>query len=509
MATINRVKVLLFQQVHEARRLLAEAELHQRVQLAVAIGIIGVCAVIVPQIILKGGRTVYLLGLPFALLGVLILLRWPDIGLSLLIISSQIVPYGIGTGTQTSLNATFLLAFALVGLWIFRMIATREIGYEKGLRSVWPSLAFMVSAVISLGFGQFHWFPTNGASINSQIGGLMIMLLSFGIFLMMMFHLQHISSLHWVVGLFIALSGIYVVANLIPGIGPTIESRYTRIVDESMFWCWFAVIGFSQAAFNKSLKTPVRALVAVLVLIALYLAWFEKEGWTSGWLPMLAALAICAIVARPKLVVPALIAVVVVLVLNSQKVSDVMMAGDNQYSLMTRLAAWKTLAQIAVANPIFGLGPANYYWYTMLFPILGYNVVFNSHNNYVDIILQNGLVGLGLLFWFYFEIGREIFAAIREAPEGFERSFLYSVFGGLGATIIAGMFGDWVLPFVYNIGMEGFRSSMLPWLFLGAGAAIARRILRAKRLAAQAASEQAAHGATLPKPLTQENLENA
>jgi hypothetical protein len=29
------------------------------------------------------------------------------------------------------------------------------------------------------------------------------------------------------------------------------------------------------------------------------------------------------------------------------------------------------------------------------------------------------------------------------------------------------MLGDWVLPFTYNVGLNGFRASMLAWLFLG------------------------------------------
>jgi len=33
--------------------------------------------------------------------------------------------------------------------------------------------------------------------------------------------------------------------------------------------------------------------------------------------------------------------------------------------------------------------------------------------------------------------------------------------------VVAGMMGDWVLPFFYNVGLSGFRSSMLGWLFLG------------------------------------------
>jgi hypothetical protein len=39
--------------------------------------------------------------------------------------------------------------------------------------------------------------------------------------------------------------------------------------------------------------------------------------------------------------------------------------------------------------------------------------------------------------------------------------------GGLATMIVAGVLGDWVLPFVYNVGIVGFRSSYLGWLFLG------------------------------------------
>ncbi|MEZ4731874.1 MAG: hypothetical protein R3E79_32540 [Caldilineaceae bacterium] len=27
--------------------------------------------------------------------------------------------------------------------------------------------------------------------------------------------------------------------------------------------------------------------------------------------------------------------------------------------------------------------------------------------------------------------------------------------------------GDWVLPFVYNVGLTGMRSAILPWIFFG------------------------------------------
>ena len=53
--------------------------------------------------------------------------------------------------------------------------------------------------------------------------------------------------------------------------------------------------------------------------------------------------------------------------------------------------------------------------------------------------------------------------------------------GGLGGTLVAAVLVDWVLPFVYNIGMTGFRSSILAWVFLG-GLVSIEQILRRENL---------------------------
>jgi hypothetical protein len=46
--------------------------------------------------------------------------------------------------------------------------------------------------------------------------------------------------------------------------------------------------------------------------------------------------------------------------------------------------------------------------------------------------------------------------------------------------VVAGMLGDWVLPFFYNVGLNGFRSSMLGWLFLGGLVSIEQMVLSQK-----------------------------
>jgi hypothetical protein len=40
--------------------------------------------------------------------------------------------------------------------------------------------------------------------------------------------------------------------------------------------------------------------------------------------------------------------------------------------------------------------------------------------------------------------------------------------------VFAGLLGDWVIPFYYNIGLEGFRASVIGWMFLGGLIALQR-----------------------------------
>ena len=71
-----------------------------------------------------------------------------------------------------------------------------------------------------------------------------------------------------------------------------------------------------------------------------------------------------------------------------------LLGGDNQYSLDTRLEAWRILlGKIVPVSPLLGLGPANYYHVTPRFPIRGYHISFSSHSTYVDLLAQTGLSG--------------------------------------------------------------------------------------------------------------------
>jgi hypothetical protein len=48
------------------------------------------------------------------------------------------------------------------------------------------------------------------------------------------------------------------------------------------------------------------------------------------------------------------------------------------------------------------------------------------------------------------------------------------------------MLGDWIIPFVYNIGMTGFRASVFAWLFMG-GLPVIERMVNERELKANQA----------------------
>ena len=205
---------------------------------------------------------------------------------------------------------------------------------------------------------------------------------------------------------------------------------------------------------------------------------FLKYGDKAGWLTAFVSI---AVIIGARSWRAGLVLVPVVALLSWDLWSGVV--ATDAYSISTRFDAWPIMAQLIKINPLWGLGFANYYWYTPLFPIRGYAVSFNSHNNYVDIMAQMGLVGLICFLWFFWEAGRLGWRLQKQAPSGFARAYIYGALGGLAGMVVAGMFGDWVLPFFYNIGLNGFRTSMLGWLFLG-GLVSLEQIVKSQKLTA-------------------------
>ncbi len=433
-----------------------------------------VVAIILLSAYLGWGASRFTLLLLLVLIGGLVLIRLPELGLVGVMIAALVIPFGIGTGTQTELNGAVMLIPVLLAVWVFDMIRRRSVRLVPSQANL-PLFALAISATVSLLAGNLSWdYFARQASLQSQLGGWSVFVFSVGAFLLAGNQIRDLRWLKILTVIFLVLGAVTVVIRFFPTYAATVTLVVPQVQAESLFWVWLVALAGGQAIFNRSLIPQVRVGLGVLAIATMLQGFFLFRTWTSGWFPPLVVLFVLLWLRSWRLgLVIAVIGTIGILFLRPDFLPS--LAGLKQYSTDTRLAAWQILfSDIIPMSPIVGLGPANYYFYTPLFPILGYYVSFNSHSQYVDLLAQTGIVGLIIFGWVVFAIGRFGWNLRKGAEEGFARGYVYACLAGLVGMVVAGWFGDWVLPFVYNIGLAGFRASVLGWLFLGGLVAIAQ-----------------------------------
>ena len=416
--------------------------------------------VLVSVLVSYWGSTTILVLFPILIGGIavfLVLIRWINVGFILVLLASMFIPWR-GPG---GINASVIMVAVVIGLWLLDMLVVKRSLRFLDDRVLLPVVLFFISSIISFVMGQIPWFSfANQAPMDAQVGGFTIFLLSFGIMIATAHLIQDVQWIKIIVWAFIGLGAIFVVGrSLNLPVGRLYQYGFTA---GSMFWTWLVALSFSQLIFNNALKKIQKFLLLLLVFAAFYVAFVLGYDWKSGWVPPLVAVVVILGLRYPRLVV---VTVPVALVVAGYVI--IQLIGSDEYSWGTRVDAWLIVLEISKESPLFGLGFSNYYWYTPLFPIRGWYVNFNSHSQFVDLIAQVGLVGLFLFLWVYYEMGKLSWALLGKLQDGFEKSYAYGVLGGVIGTLVAAFLVDWVLPFVYNIGLNGFRASVLPWIFCG------------------------------------------
>ena len=422
--------------------------------------VIVIMTVLASTVISYWGSPRILMLIPIMIGGVgilLALLKNINIGFILILLSSIFIPFA-GPG---GVNAAVLMVVMLIGLWLMDMFVVKRYFRFIKSRTLLPVVIFLVLSVISFAMGQIPWFIfANQAPLDAQIGGFAIFIFSLLLMIATAHLIQDGKWLEIVVWFFIGLGSIYVFGRIfrLP-----VDRFYQRgFTAGSMFWTWLIALSFGQLIFNRDLKTSVKGFLSILVLATLYVAIVQAYDWKSGWLPPLAVIAVLVGLRHPRLIY---LAIPIGLITAGYLTSDLI--ASDAYSWGTRVDAWFIVLTISRASPLLGLGFSNYYWYTPLFPIRGWHVSFNSHSQYVDLIAQVGILGLLCFLWIFFEVGRLGWGLKNRLPDGFARSYTYSALAGVVGTLVAAFLVDWVLPFAYNIGFEGFRASILPWMFFG------------------------------------------
>ena len=420
---------------------------------------------------------IYLTGVVACLVFCFIFLRRPIWGLYALILVSFFGRWEIGTGTKVSLNLTLLLATGLLGLWILRMLVVDREVLLFPSRINAPALLFVLGTTLSLIAGNIHWVlhAAGPARLHAQLGAWGLYVLPMGILLLAGNQVRDLACLRRLTWLFLGVGGLYLAARMIPALAFVRLQWFVPTKHMgSMFWVWLVALSAGQCLFNHELHFRWRGCLALLGSAAIYAGFSHSQSWISGWLPPLTAVSVMLCLHSPGSRLALLAACSGWICLNFNYQFQAITAVFQDHSVVSRQAAFPIMIALIKASPILGLGPANYYHYTILYPILGWYVRFSSHNNYLDILAQTGLLGFAFFTWLIFELFRSAWRLRQRAKDGFTRGYSVALMGGLAGMLVSGFMGDWFLPFVYNISTGGFRASLFAWLFLGGLLALER-----------------------------------
>jgi O-antigen ligase len=423
----------------------------------------------------------------------LLLLHQPGLGLVVLAALSFTLPFEIGTGTEVPLTPPVFLIPAVVGAWLLDGLRRGEMRLPVS-RTVLPLLLFVVSALLSLLAGRAYWDP-----LVPQPGNLLLVQLAqWGIFALS-------AAIYLVAGdlgargrqpsggtggwlqaatfTFLALASVVVLEHYLPPLRRLLGWSSAAMASRSLFWVWLPALAAGQLLFNRRLPAWARLWLLALLSGAAYVLWFSLNDWISGWVPFTVAVVAVAwlwIWRRNRAVALAVAVALLVLVMVLYPTLFLHAGGQQELRLSWsgRQALYQAVLDLVKDHPILGLGPAAYrhYGFTRWLSMgvgraLYLQPRISSHNNFIDVYAQMGLVGLGLFLWFLVEVGLlgwRLAARFGENAEaGFDVGYVHGALGGLAGTLVAMMLADWFLPFVYNIGFPGFRTSALAWMFLG------------------------------------------
>jgi O-antigen ligase len=111
-------------------------------------------------------------------------------------------------------------------------------------------------------------------------------------------------------------------------------------------------------------------------------------------------------------------------------------SGEVDHSAGTRLTLWEDAMQVFDSNIVMGSG---FNTYQYMHRVGNYE---DTHNFFLKVLVETGIVGLGLFLWFLAKTFRVGLAVSRRAKDPFYASLGLGMAGWLVAAMVANLFGD-------------------------------------------------------------------
>ncbi len=241
------------------------------------------------------------------------------------------------------------------------------------------------------------------------------------------------------------------------------------------------ISAYALLLFHKGLKTWHKLLLLALIAGSVVYYFFQNRLWLSGWLPMFVGIAVVTFIKSRRLF---LVLMAVAFILGLDRLDDlyqsIVVANVDEGGL-ERLDIWAVSLEHVARHPLFGMGPGGYAVYYMTY---NPTTARSTHNNYFDVLAQNGVVGFIaflVMMAVFVVIGLKTvrrLSAQAGVGQGSPLAFAAAGFAITISSLVSMTLGDWMLPFAYNQTITGFDSAIFAWLMMGGMAAMYRIVTK-------------------------------
>ncbi len=363
-----------------------------------------------------------------------------------------------------------VLATALIFAWVVRRppaSRSRDAPFKA------PLLVFAATAALSLLAAQALPDPgvERDVTFMVSVGQVMLVLWPIGIYFVAA---DVIDDPRWVRRLQTAILWLALPQFVLP-VAPDFVRPY--VAWSVTFGLFAAPMALAAALYSTSI--PLR-----LVYIAIAAAPFARGvlgGKAFFYFYTLAACGALLGLRAPKFLVTAggltTGAVLVVLAAGGERMLvapfERLIAMEREQASWGGKAGRGELAEAALSiwaeAPLIGVGPGNSYVYMLQRAPIG-----TSHNQYLNILVEFGILGLAVWLWFLVQACRLGVQIYRRAREPEHARFALGCVGVFAGMVGGSLTGDFMVHSVRNGGLELFSGYYLQWVLLGALVSVPR-----------------------------------
>jgi O-antigen ligase len=259
---------------------------------------------------------------------------------------------------------------------------------------------------------------------------------------------------------------------------------FLRIFQKDVGWPWLSVailfsLSIAYFLFHPKMTKKFQNLVIILILsIQVFSAYFLGTATYKAVLVVNYSIMSTIFYYRSKTMGFLILFISIIIFLSTISIFNYYVEQETQEESWgmhsgSRLSIWHQSLLIFWERPILGIGPYNYYDYSLYMSRKRqgsheqWGVMTSPHGQYIQILTETGVIGALAFLWFVIELFKLLKYFLNPNFEYKIRIIVSAISAILVSRIIVAIIGDYIIPQYHNGGLQTFCSTVYFWVGLG------------------------------------------